>query len=234
MTLAGNQEFAELRGKIAKLESENEQLLWHGRREEGNHEVLPVVVDVAATVDLSRVDSSIATQISSFLGTSRELLNLGLTCKSFAWRQPSSTLNWSLVEEVARQIVCSRATDAEMRSLPRYVSGTTTWLSILHRFEHILVFDVLLGGSIEHQNGDKTMVYGTENLCTAVSSNCDMSSGSHFTEFEIFNGTIGAPYIGIVRSMPGLDAGATGKALLLWNFIFTPIFLCKDRTIGQW
>ena len=168
---------AELRRRNAELESEIERLRLEiarlrrrDRQEEGNHEVLPVVV--AATVDLSRVDSSIVTQISSFLGASRELLNLALTCKSFGWRQPASTLNWSLVEEVARQAVSSSAIDGEMSSLPRYVHGMTTWLSILNKLEHLLLFNVLLGGGIEHRNGNKATVYGTGHplVCTAVSS----------------------------------------------------------------
>ncbi|EJK65271.1 hypothetical protein THAOC_13889, partial [Thalassiosira oceanica] len=119
-------EVAELQGRqIAELESENEILRlenaqFRGLLAKGDHTVLPVVRVVTATVDLSRVDTNIVTQISSFLGSSDELFNLALTCKSFGWRQPTSTLNWSLVEEVARQAVRSRATDAEMNSLPQY------------------------------------------------------------------------------------------------------------------
>ena len=185
-----NDEVAELRRRNAELESEMEMLRRHGRREEGNHEGLPVVVIVevvvTTAVDLSRIDSSIVTHISSFLGTSRELLNLALTCKCFGLRVPTSTLNWSLVEEVARQAVCSRATDAEMSSLPQYASGATTWLSILHRFEHPLVFDVLLGRGVEHRNGNKATVYGTGTvLCTAVSSRYIMRLGAHYAEFQI-------------------------------------------------
>ncbi|EJK58217.1 hypothetical protein THAOC_21679 [Thalassiosira oceanica] len=191
-------------GGIAALESENEQLRRRGRAE-GNHEVLPVVV--AATVDLSRVDTSIVIHVTSFLTSSNELLNLALTCKSFGWRQPMLTLNWSLVEEFARQAVSSRTTDAEMSSLPRYVSGTTTWLSILYRYEHLLEFDVLLGGFIEHRNGDKTAVCakGEDHFdSVAVSIRYTMKLGAHYAEFLI----TGAPCIGIVRPMPGLDAGA--------------------------
>ena len=197
-----------VRGLIANLESGNERVRRCVRQVEGNHEVLPVVFEVVVTsrVDLSHIDTGIVSQISSYLGTSHELLNLSLTCKSFGWRQPSSTLNWSLVEEVARQAVCSSATNAEMGCLPRYVSGTTTWLSILRRFERMLIFDVLLGGDIEHQSGDKTKVHGTGSdcYCTAVSSGHVMSSKSHYAEFTI----TGLTYIGIVRPMPNLNAGA--------------------------
>ena len=191
---------AELQRRIAELESENEKL-----RGRWDHSVLPVVLVVTTTVDLSRLDPSIVTQISSFLGTSRELLSLALTCKSFGWRQPASTLNWSLVEEVARQAVFSRAKDDEMRLLSRYASGLKTWLSILHRFERPMVFDVLLGGDIEHQHGDKTTVYGFGECCTAVSSGYVMRSGTHYAEFKFIRSY---PYIGIIRPMPGLDAGA--------------------------
>ncbi|EJK71952.1 hypothetical protein THAOC_06565 [Thalassiosira oceanica] len=193
-------------GRISKLESEIEQLRRRGKGG-GNHEVLPVVVSTA--VDLSRVDTGLVTHITSFLGTSRELLNLALTCKSFGWRQPVSTQIWSQAEEVARQAVRSRANDDEMGSLPHYVSGSTTWLSILHRYEHLLMFDVLLGGCIEHRNGDKTAVIATggdyeDDRSVAVSSGYVMKSGAHYAEF-LFNGY---PYIGIVRPMPGLDAAA--------------------------
>ncbi|EJK72126.1 hypothetical protein THAOC_06374, partial [Thalassiosira oceanica] len=203
---------AELRRKNAKLESENEELRRRARQDEleaeklrrenaqlrgrGNPEVLPVIF--ATTVDLSRIDTSIVTQITSFVGTSRELLGLALTCKSFGWRQTTSSLNWSLVEEVAHREVCSRTTDAEMSSLRRYASGMTTWLSILHRFEHLLLFDVLAGRGIEHRNGDESRVYGTTNATinrycsTAVSSSYIMTTGLHFVKFEI----TGSPFLG--------------------------------------
>ena len=199
---------AELRRRNAELESEIVQLRRGGRRE-GNHEVLPVVTEViviaSTAVDLSRLDMGLVTHISSFLGTPRELLSIALTCKSFGWRQPTSALNWSLMEEVARQTVCSRATDDEMSSLPRYVSGTATWLAILHRHEHPVLFDVLLGLSIEYVNGGKTAVRGTggvNELGTAVSSNYVMSCGIHYAEFKF----TGLPCVGIVRPMPSLDA----------------------------
>ncbi|EJK57094.1 hypothetical protein THAOC_22900 [Thalassiosira oceanica] len=213
----------QLRSDVARLSSENEQLSGLG-----NNEVLPVVI-VPPTVDLSRIDTSIFTQISSFVGTARELLNLALTCKSFGWRQTTSTLNWSLVEEVARREVCSRATGAEMGSLPRYVSGTTTWLSILHRFDHPLLFDVLAGDGIEHRNGDESRVYGTNydyGLSTAVTSSYIMTTGSHFAEFEI----TGTPFIGVARPMPRLIFDREG-----FNFFISDHFdtLLAERT-DEW
>ncbi|EJK58907.1 hypothetical protein THAOC_20933, partial [Thalassiosira oceanica] len=210
---------AVVQGRIAQLESEVQRLRFENaqlrqcrqQQLEGNHEVLPVSLPPFA-VDLSRVDTSIVAHVASFLGESRELLNLALTCKSFGWRQPASTLNLSLVEEVARQAVCSRATDVEKRGLPQYVSGTMTCLSILNRFEHLLVFDVLLGCNIEHKNGDPSVICGKlgddwdgiyERCCTAVSSSYVMTSGVHYAEFEVS----GVAFVGIVRPMPGLDAG---------------------------
>ncbi|EJK49496.1 hypothetical protein THAOC_31625, partial [Thalassiosira oceanica] len=160
-------EIEQRRGRQDELESEIEKLRSYrrrGGRREGDHEVLPVVTEVIVNtaVDLSRLDTSLVNQVSSFLGTARELLNLALTCKSFGRPDPETALNWSLVEEVARQIVRSRATDAEMSILPRYDSScTVTWLSILHRFEHPLLFDVLLGRYVEYLNRDKTKVCGT-------------------------------------------------------------------------
>ncbi|EJK45550.1 hypothetical protein THAOC_35833 [Thalassiosira oceanica] len=88
-----------------------------------------------------------------------------------------------------------------MCSLPRYVSGTTTWLSILHKFQHLLLFDILACDGIEHRNGDESIVYGTAlNLktCTAVSSSYIMTTGLHFAKFQI----TGTPFMGVARPMP--------------------------------
>ncbi|EJK66988.1 hypothetical protein THAOC_12031 [Thalassiosira oceanica] len=227
------EEVAELRARrIAELESEIAQLRRgrppEGVRElEGNHEVLPVVVKVVvtSTVDLSRITTGLLTHITSFLASSRELLNLALTCKSFGWRQPTSTLNWSLVEEVARQAVCSRSTGAEISCLPQYVRGRLTWLSILHRYEHLLVLDVLAGDYIEHANGDKTAVCATVHHCSsvAVSSSYVMKSGSHYTEFQITY----EPCIGVVRPMPDLGAGAYREEFTFFDRRFGPDFLAQ-------
>ena len=103
---------APLESEVQRLRSEIEQLRRRIRQLEGNHEVLPVVV-APVTVDLSRVDTNIVAHITSFLGESCELLNLALTCKSFGQPASTTTLSLSLVEEVARQAVCSRTTDAE-------------------------------------------------------------------------------------------------------------------------
>ena len=160
------------------------------------------------TVDLSRVDTSVVAHISSFLGTSLELRNLALTCKSFGWRLPTSTLNWSLVEEVARQVVSSgRNTVGARVTLSPYVRGTTTWLSILRESEYPLKFDTLLGRGMEHTNERRTSVRtgsrtGYVGTSSAFASNYVMESGIHYAEFHIVKGR---PYIGIVRPMPNLD-----------------------------
>ena len=188
--LSSNAEVARLR----------QQLQWR----QGNHGALTVNTLTVAVVDLSRINFGLLAQIASFVGTSRELLNLALTCKSFGRRQPASGLDLSLAEEVARQVVSSGRNDVEGAriTLSPYVRGRTTWLSILHESEGPLKFDKLLGRGIEHPNGVKTSVYcGSANFCTAVASNYVMESGIHRAEF-LFSGL---PYIGIVRPMPNLD-----------------------------
>ena len=189
----------------AHVRQENARLRQQLQLLQGNHEALPV--STLTVVDLSRIDTSLITQISSFVGTSRELLNLALTCKSFGWQQPATGLDWSLAEEVARQAVCSGQNNLEgvRIALPQYVGGTTTWLSILHKSEHrALKFDTLLGSEIVHFSGDRSFVRGTNLDCsgTAVASNYVMESGIHFAEFYI---VCGHPWIGIIRPMPNLD-----------------------------
>ncbi|EJK59559.1 hypothetical protein THAOC_20199 [Thalassiosira oceanica] len=157
--------------------------------------------------DLSRLDSDLITQVASFVGTSRELLDLALTCKSFGWEQPGSALNWSLAEEVARQAVCSARHDIEgvCITLPQYARGRTTWLSILHESEDPLKFDVLLGRGIEHENSRRNAVRMTRRgmlgVGTAIASNYVMETGIHYAEYLVSHYSV----IGVVRPMPNLD-----------------------------
>lgn len=77
----GDDVHAELRQRNASpVRAEIVQLRRRARLPGGNDEGHPVVV--AATVDLSRIDSGIVAEIFSFLGQSRELFNLAMTCKS--------------------------------------------------------------------------------------------------------------------------------------------------------
>ncbi|EJK62722.1 hypothetical protein THAOC_16655 [Thalassiosira oceanica] len=225
-----NERLRRLRARNAELESEIEQLRRRARRGD-DHETL--TVSTLTVVDLSRVDTSLVAQIFSFLGTSHELHNLALACKSFGWRLPTSSLNWSLVEEIARQAVCSQAADAEMSSLPQYATGAMSWLSILNRFEQPLLFDVLLGSSIEYQNGDEATVQGTGNTSTALSSDYVMRSGSHYAEYEII---VGLPYIGVVRPMPGLDVASFGEdcCYFVGDESFYPRFLARAQRSVRW
>ena len=103
-----------------------------------SHVALAVTVSTLTMVDLSYIDTSLVAQIASFVGTSRELLNLALTCKYFGRRQwhLGSASELSLVEEVARQAVrCKQNSESFRLSLPEYVRGRVTWLSILHELD---------------------------------------------------------------------------------------------------
>ena len=165
--------------------------------------MLPVVVPTPS-VDLSRLDTGLVALIASFVGTSRGLINLALTCKSFGRRQPGSGLDWSLAEEAARQAAAyTMQNDIEgVRIIPpQYISGTTSWLSILHESEHPLKFNTLLGSCIEHASDCRTSVRQSQRgvVGAAVGSNYIMKSGIHYAEFQI---TAGNPYLGIVRPMP--------------------------------
>ena len=153
---------------------------------------------------LTRLDSDLITQVASFVGTSHQLLDLALTCKSFGSRQPGSGMGWSLAEEVARQVVCSGQNDIEGAriTLSPYVRGTTTWLSILHETENRLKFDTILGRGIEHRSRIRSTVHGCGGFTgTAIANNYVMVSGLHYAEFMI----TGDPHIGIVRPIPNLD-----------------------------
>ena len=214
MGRAGNDalesEIQTLRSENALLRSEVANLRERLRRFEGHHECEAPTLTTQTptpTFDLSRLDASLVTQIVSFVGTSLELINVALTCKSFGWQQPASGLDWSIAEEAARQAVCSGQHDimGVRISVTQYVRGRMTWLSILFELEHPLKFDSLFGRDIEH--GGRKAIRGSQNgvgimAGTAVANNYVMESGIHFAEFQI---TAGRPFIGVVRPMSNLD-----------------------------
>ncbi|EJK77734.1 hypothetical protein THAOC_00416 [Thalassiosira oceanica] len=170
--------------------------------------------------DLSRLDSDLITQVASFVGTSRELLDLALTCKSFGWQQSGSALNWSLAEEVARQAVCSAQHDIEgvRITLPQYCRGRTTWLSVLHESEDPLKFDTLLGCGIEYENSSRNSVRMSQRgSSTAIASNYVMETGIHYAEYLVSYYSV----IGVVRPMPNLDPARFSNetfSFFRWNY----------------
>ena len=103
-------------------------------------------MEETATVDLSRADPALVARVASFLGLSRELLNLALSCKAFGWRRDGGdggAPGPSLVEEAARRLLSDelRPDDVERGALPRYNDGTATWLSILNGLERLRARD---------------------------------------------------------------------------------------------
>ena len=205
------------RNGLVAPEAENERLRAENallRRETRIGDVLPAVVPTP-TVDISRLDASLAIHIASFVGTSLELLNLALTCKAFGWQRPGSGSGaWSFVEEVARQVVCSGKNDIEgvRITLPEYVRGKTTWLSILYDSEHPLKLDTLIGRHIGHLDGRKSSVQLSSvhnKIGSAIASGYVMESGSHYAEFQTMeDDDYHNLYFGIVRPMLTLDLGS--------------------------
>ena len=190
----------ELEVRVDELESENK-----GLRGEENHDdsLLPVVA--TASVDLSRVDPSLVAQIASFVGLSRELLSMALTCKSFGWRWPSSTLGLSLVEEAARQFVTIqlRPSDVERNALPPF-GGTTAWLPILHELEQLrlpLKFSKLVCSGIEYAGSESIVTSSYDYFCTAVTSYV-MKRGVHYASFKLINGNA---IVGVARPFRNFD-----------------------------
>ena len=192
----------ELVVRVDELESENK-----GLRGEGKHgdSLLPVVT--TTSIDLSRVDPSLVAQVASFLGLSRELLSMALTCKSFGW--PSSTVGLSLVEEAARQFVTIQLqpSDVEKNALPQYNHGTPIWLSILHELEQLrlhLKFNKLVGRGSALAGRDSAVVnYGEGYECSTAMTSYVMKRGVHYASFKLGNNN--SAIVGIVRPFRNSD-----------------------------
>ena len=194
----------ELTVRNDELESEN-----RGLRGEENHDdsLLPVVKIRTFTVDLSRIDPILVAHVASFLGLSRELLSMALTCKAFGWRGASSTPGGSsLVEEVARQFLANQLqpNDVERDALPRYNNGTSSWLPILNDLERLrrpLKFSKLIGPGIAYSGSDSRVKGPSDaryKYSTAMSDYV-MRRGVHFATFNLIN--VGGISIGVARPL---------------------------------
>ena len=169
----------ELKARNEELESEVRIL--RGDEKHGDSR-LPLVIKKTTTesVDLSRVDPSLVAHVASFLGLSRELLNMALTCKAFGWRRQSS--GSSLVEEVARQFLVNQLqpSDVERNALPHHGNGTIAWLPILYEVEQLrlpLKFSKLLGRGVEH-SGSESIVTSSYSASSTAISNYVMKIGN--------------------------------------------------------
>ena len=217
-------------GRVPSLKSETKDVGSPQLRQQlqGNRDAMLPLVKQSPAVGLPCLNDDLLTQVSSFVGTSRELLSLALTCRSFGRRKPGSGLDWSLAEEVARQAVCSGKNDVDgvRVSLSQYEVGRTTWLSILHESEHPLKFNTLLGRDIGYRSSSETSVWGAgmPMVNAAVASGYMMISGIHYAEFQIINGS---PDIGIVRPMPHLDPDRFD------TFNFYTIYLLHNEFLAE-
>jgi len=196
----------ELAARIDELESsilESENRVLRGEGKHGDS-LLPVVT--TESVDLSRVDPSLVAHVASFLGLSRELLSLALTCKAFGWRRPSSTLGPSLVEETARQFLVNHLlpSDTERNTLPQYGNGTIAWLPILYELERLrlpLKFSRLVGRGIEYSGSESIVTSSYDDYSTAF-TNYVMKRGVHYASFNLIND---APILGVARPFRNFD-----------------------------
>ena len=185
-------------------------------------------------VDLSRIDPGLVVHIASFLGLSRELLNLALVCRSFGRREPPSRP--SLVDEAARQFLVNqlRPNDVERDMLPQHDDGaraTTSWLTNLHELERLrlpLKFSIL-GLNIQHPKSTVKR-FSSDGCCITAMTNCVMRRGVHYASFEPFEG--GSDVVGVARPLRILDFASNEPGGL--DMFNEPLFenLLARRTDG--
>ncbi len=163
------------------------------------------------------VNNDVMLSIAPFLD-SRELFCLALTCKRLGAKSDDD--DWSLVEEVARQLI-GKLPQEERNALRRYEGES--WLSVLHEAELLrcpLCFDQLVGDRVEYVHGDKACITSnnpmhhladvmndiwTGYMCTAISNHV-MRSGKHYAKFTL-TGCMRLNYYwpGIMRPVKHLD-----------------------------
>ncbi|EJK69294.1 hypothetical protein THAOC_09460 [Thalassiosira oceanica] len=187
----------ELAARNDELESEIRALRGVGKHDDSK---LPVVTKRTVSVDLSRVDRSLVTQVASFLCRSRELLSMALTCKAFGWRRtPSGS---SLIEEAARQFLVNqlRPSDVERGALPQHGNDTIAWLSIVDELERLrlpLKFSKLVDRDMDYVGECESRVFASHNVISTAVTNYVMKRGVHYASFKLIRGDFAI--VGVAR-----------------------------------
>ena len=202
----------ELAARNDELESEIRVLRGEGKC--GYDSLLPVVT--TASIDLSRVDPSLVAHVASFLGLSRELLSMALTCKAFGWRPPSASSSLggsSLVEEAARQFLVNQLQprDVERNLLPQYGNDTIAWLTILYELERLrlpLKFSKFVGCGMEHSGSESIVTSSSldDYVISTALTDYVMKRGVHYASFKLISDRNAAELIvGVARPFRDFD-----------------------------
>ncbi|KAL7533176.1 hypothetical protein ACHAXR_005086 [Thalassiosira sp. AJA248-18] len=147
-------------------------------------------------------DNDILLNVAAFLESS-DLASLALTCRSLGSNQQHVS-GWSLVEDVARQIISNSQSEEERSALQRYENES--WVALLRELELLrspLEFDLLVGSRIDYVDGNHSCVTSSNpnppssewgppldddwngTMQTAICSNQIMRSGKHYATFDL-------------------------------------------------
>ena len=209
----------ELTSRNEELEARNDELeseirVLRGEGKCGYDSLLPVVT--TASIELSRVDPSLVAHVASFLGLSRELLSMALTCKAFGWRPPSASSSLggsSLVEEAARQFLVNQLQprDVERNLLPQYGNDTIAWLTILYELERLrlpLKFSKFVGCGMEHSGSESIVTSSSldDYVISTALTDYVMKRGVHYASFKLISDRNAAELIvGVARPFRDFD-----------------------------
>ena len=157
----------------------------------------------------------------------RDLANLALTSRRFGSKQLGNE-DWSLVDDVARQMIVKTQTAEERAAMPR--NGRESWIALLHELKMLrspLQFDQLVGDRIAYVEGNRARVTSwnpdlasqlnadldswTGTLNNAICSSQVMRAGKHYAKFRI-TGCDMCFYMfaGVMRPGNGLDNPVLG------------------------
>mmetsp|Transcript_36178 Transcript_36178/g.78033 ORF Transcript_36178/g.78033 Transcript_36178/m.78033 type:complete len:224 (-) Transcript_36178:501-1172(-) len=165
--------------------------------------------------------------ISYFL-SSRDLVNLGLTCQRFG-ATPRVDIDvgvgvdyearpWSLMEEVARQRVADATAKHEWRNSDILIrQGSESWIALDHRLHRLLrtsssslVFHRLIGNGIAYAKNDPSHVQVHDDALSSgqypLGSSCAicqnvMTCGKHYAQFIVTRE--GYIEVGVMRPIQG-------------------------------
>jgi len=196
-------------------------------------------------IETALANNDVMLNIAPYLDCS-DLMNLALTSRRLL-EQEEHDYDWSLVEEVSRQMLCKMQTDNERDALPRYTDGES-WLSILHELELLrspLVYDQLVGNRIDYVRGDMACITSTntdhENADyieiwtgtpqTAISNHI-MRRGKHYAKFTLTGcHRLNYWWPGIMRPINWLSNIPTPE-FCFWDSSFYPIL--REEKTGRW
>ena len=149
---------------------------------------------------------------------------LAKTCTHFGLRSNNNDdYSFSLIEDIARQILNKEMIDEERAALIRYVDET-----LISAYQQFL-FGSRFGSSLSYIDGDRSRVRQYMGDVRTAICNQVMRGGKHYVIFPVWEGT--SVYLGVIRPIKSWNGSRSGYFNPFDNSQFAAL---HENNNGRW